>query len=188
MGSLSCIPRTLSVVCVDRRQQQLRESAPSAPSGRTRLQAHGGNIISWSSVSVAAQVILLAYFQAHEWICVPRWNGVWDSNPQARLDMVMGFVQIGLIVAVAANWTPAMALAVAVYAGWLSLQVVGWWVPYLGGASEAYMRIYAKHWARTWKFFPPIGDHPIPNAAHVVLQLLIVASLTATTVALVRTI
>ena len=79
-----------------------------------------------------------------------------------------------------------MAVGVAAYAGWLALQAVGWWIPYLRGASENHLRFYEKHWARTWRFLPPIGDHPIPNAAHVALQVMILAGLATTTAALIE--
>jgi hypothetical protein len=133
---------------------------------------------------VAAQVALLIYFQLHEWIHLPPWNDDSPGNSQARIDVALGVVQTGIIVGVAAESIVAMAIGVAVYAGWMALQVIGWWIPYLRGASEGHLRYYAKHWAGTWRFLPPIGDHPIPNAAHVVLQVLVLTSLATTATAL----
>lgn len=141
------------------------------------------NSMNWIIASVAAQFALLIYLQVHEWIHLPRWNGGKD-NSQGRLDVILGVVQIGFIVGVAIEWMPAMALALVVYAAWLALQLVGWWIPYLRGASEAHLRYYERHWAGTWRFLPAIGDHPVPNAAHVILQALIVASLGTTGAAL----
>ncbi len=134
-------------------------------------------------MSVAAQVALLTYLQLHEWTRLPRWNGASADHSQGRLDIILGVAQVGLIAGVAGDWVPAMAVAVVVYATWLALQVVGWWIPYVRGASEGHMRFYEKHWAGTWRFLPPIGEHPVPNAAHVVLQALILASLATTAVA-----
>ena len=135
--------------------------------------------------SVAAQLGLLIYFQLHEWIHLPRWNDDLSGNSQGRLDVVLGVIQVGIIVGVGAESIVAMTLGVVVYAAWLGLQVIGWWIPYLRGASDAHSRFYEKHWARTWRFLPPIGDHPVPNAAHVGLQVLIVASLASTGGALI---
>jgi hypothetical protein len=142
--------------------------------------------LDWVIGSVAAQIALLVYFQVHEWVHLPPWNDDLPGNSQGRLDIVMGIAQAGMIVGVASDWSPAMAVGVAVYAGWLALQVMGWWVPYVRGASDGHMRFYDRHWARTWKFLPPIGNHPIPNTAHVGLQVLILASLATTATALVR--
>ncbi|TAK63338.1 MAG: hypothetical protein EPO22_06645 [Dehalococcoidia bacterium] len=141
--------------------------------------------MNWTVVSVAAQTSLLVYFQIHEWLHLPRWNDDLPGHPQARLDIVLGVVQSGLIVGTALETVPAMAVGVGVYAAWLALQVVGWWIPYVRGASDGHMSFYEAHWARTWKFLPPIGDHPIPNAAHVGLQALVLASLATTMVALI---
>lgn len=140
--------------------------------------------MNWTIVSIAAQTSLLAYFQIHEWVHVPRWNDELPGNPQARLDVILGVVQAGLIIGTALESIPAMAVGVCVYTGWLALQVVGWWIPYVRGASDGHMRFYQNHWARTWRFLPPIGDHPVPNTAHVGLQALILASLMITIVGL----
>lgn len=140
--------------------------------------------MNWIYVSVATQVTLLIYLQLHEWIHLPPWNGRQADHAQGRVDVILGLVQAGLIAGAIAEWIPAIALAVAVYAGWLALQVLGWWVPYLRGASEGHMRFYEEHWTGTWRFLPRIGDHPVPNAAHVILQTLIIASLGSTAAAL----
>lgn len=142
--------------------------------------------MSWVTLSVVLQAALLIYFQFHEWVHLPSWNANSPGNPQGRLDIVLGVAQAGIIAGVAREWNPAMAVGVAMYSGWLALQAAGWWIPYLRGASEGHMRFYEKHWARTWRFLPAIGDHPIPNAAHVVLQLLILGSLASTAAALIR--
>lgn len=138
------------------------------------------------TLSLLLQTALLIYFQVHEWIHLPPWNDNSAGNPQRGLDVVLGVAQAGIIAGVAREWSAAMVVGIAMYGGWLALQVAGWWIPYLYGASKGHMRFYEQHWARTWKFLPAIGDHPVPNAAHVILQLLLLGALVSTVAALVQ--
>jgi hypothetical protein len=40
------------------------------------------------------------------------------------------------------------------------------------------MSFYGKRFANTYKFLPRIGDHPIPDAEHTVILLLLLLALT----------
>jgi hypothetical protein len=55
------------------------------------------------------------------------------------------------------------------------MHVAYWWLPYLRGGSEPRKAEHAKLFGGTTTFLPAIGDHPIPNAQHVVVGVLMVA-------------
>jgi hypothetical protein len=64
----------------------------------------------------------------------------------------------------------ALALSLIYLAG----HVAFWWKPYLLGASEKHRREHARLFGRTWKPWPPIGDHPVPDGQHTAVGLLTV--------------
>ena len=105
---------------------------------------------------------------------------------QQRLDIILGMLQLLLIVSTARRVRWLIGLASAFYAAWLVLQIQTWWVPYLRGGSARWMRIYNVWFGKTYKFLPPIDGHPIPDANHTVLTLLIVMALIATVAAFVQ--
>jgi hypothetical protein len=73
---------------------------------------------------------------------------------------------------------------------WLLLQVRQWWIPYLLGPTPIHKDLswYTEHgYAATIKFLPTIGDRPVPDAQHVVLQALSLLVVVTTTWAYVLT-
>jgi hypothetical protein len=65
-----------------------------------------------------------------------------------------------------------------------------WWIPYLWGPTWLHSSLewYTEHgYAETIKVLPPIGDHPIPDAQHLVLQLLSLIAAITMTIAYLRT-
>src|SRR5438067_10037569 len=130
--------------------------------------------------SIAAQIVCLLYLQATEWISLPPWNNVAHGNGQAGLDIVIAIA--GAVILWAAWKAPrsGFPLALMVYGAWLGLQIESWWVPYFRGASPQWQRVYARWFDATYKFLPARGDHPVPDADHVVLHaLLLIVVLTS---------
>ncbi len=126
-----------------------------------------------------SQAALALYLQVIEWVDLFPWNNIRWGNGQEALDITVAVLQIGLIVGAWKGMRPLVGVGAVLYAVWFGAQVRAWWIPYLWGASEARMRHYNWWFGETYKFLPPIGDHPIPDAAHVLLQILIVAALAA---------
>jgi hypothetical protein len=62
------------------------------------------------------------------------------------------------------------------------MHIAYWWVPYLRGASDAQRAEHDQLFGGTTTFLPPIGDHPVPNAQHVVVGILMVGMWMATLV------
>ena len=73
---------------------------------------------------------------------------------------------------------------------WLALQIRQWWLPYLFGPTALHRDFgwyFAHGYDRTIKILPEIGDRPIPDAQHLVLQgLALVVAIAATVAALPR--
>lgn len=68
-----------------------------------------------------------------------------------------------------------MWLCVMFNAVWFGLQVKGWWVPYIFGASQQWERTYTRVFGNTLKILPSAGKHLAPDAMHFVLQVLLLA-------------
>ncbi len=58
---------------------------------------------------------------------------------------------------------------------WMAMQVQSWWVPYAFGTSRAWQLAYAK--GRTTKVLPSFGAHVAPDGMHLVISVLLVASI-----------
>jgi hypothetical protein len=137
--------------------------------------------VPWAAV--AAQLVAAAYLQWVEWVDLFPWNDLSKGNAQERLDVVLLVAQLSVAACFYRRWLTAMCVGWAAYAGWLYLQVVSWWKPYLLGG-----RTVGPNWyfARTYKFLPQIGERPTPDADHIVLQVLLVAVLITGAVAILR--
>ena len=133
--------------------------------------------------AVAAQVALAVYLQVIEWVPLYPWNDISRGNGQETLDLIIGAVCLALVVGAVRRSRVALGAAVVGLSAWLALQIQSWWVPYVTGGSDAWRRIYARWFSRTWRFLPDWGDHPVPDAAHTVLHLLIVVALIASAMA-----
>ena len=58
---------------------------------------------------------------------------------------------------------------------WMAMQMQSWWVPYAFGTSRAWQLAYAK--GRTTKVLPSFGAHVAPDGMHLVISVLLVASI-----------
>jgi hypothetical protein len=136
---------------------------------------------SWIRLAVASQMIAAAYLQAVEWIDLFPWNDLAKGNMQERLDVMLLLSQLFVALTYARRWLWWMIAGWVAYAVWLYLQIESWWVPYLWGGRSVGPNWY---FARTFKFLPAIGDRPTPDANHFVLQLLIIAVLATSALAI----
>ncbi len=139
--------------------------------------------MNWLAASIALQVILGFYLQIVEWVNLFPWNDLSHGNGQAGFDIALGFVQLLIILASAKHVRWLMSTGIGFYLIWLGLQIDGWWVPYLWGATQGQKKGYLYWFGRTYKFLPAIDGHPVPDANHVVLQILVLAALIATAAA-----
>jgi hypothetical protein len=142
-------------------------------------QEHAG--APWAAV--ATQLVAAGYLQLVEWVDLFPWNDLSKGNAQERLDVILLVAQLVVAACFYRRWLVAMCIGWVAYAGWLYLQVVSWWKPYLLVGRSVGPNWY---FARTYKFLPQIGERPTPDADHIVLQLLLLAVLITGAVAIVR--
>ena len=73
------------------------------------------------------------------------------------------------------------------YAIWLALQVKTWWVAYAFGASDSWLRVYRRVFSHSTQLLPSFGRHLPPDGMHLVLQVLLTATVVFTVVGLLKT-
>jgi hypothetical protein len=141
--------------------------------------------------TAALQIALLVYLQVTVGVYLYSWNdfgAAGDVGKRARLVpafVALGVAQTACIAATLLEAEVAMVFALAFYSAWLGVQIAGWWRPYLFGASTGQRARHERHFGRTYRFLPPIADHPVPDAMHVVLHALLAAVVATTAAALV---
>ena len=137
-----------------------------------------------STFAAAFALGLAAYLLITDWVDLAPWNKV-DDLP----------VRQKLLISVA-NYTPLLFIAVAVLVGGgvlvvlallvgvvdLAMHIAYWWLPYVRGASVEQLAEREQLFGGTTTFLPAIGAHPIPNAQHVVVGILMGAMVVCTAV------
>jgi hypothetical protein len=137
-----------------------------------------------STMAAALAVALAAYLLITDWIDLAPWNKV-DDLP----------VRQKVLISVA-NYTPLLFIAVVMLLGGgllvvlallvgvvdLAMHIVYWWLPYLRGASPEQVYEREHLFGGTTTFLPAIGSHPIPNAQHVVVGILMAAMVAFTAI------
>ncbi len=138
--------------------------------------------VKWA---VTAQLLCAFYLQFIEWIPVFPWNDLSRGNGQETLDVIMAVVQLAIALGFWFSSRVTMGLGLAAYGVWFYLQIDHWWRPYLFGG-----RTVGPNWyfAKTYKFLPLIDSRPTPDAAHVVLQVILLLVLVTGVAALYRVI
>jgi hypothetical protein len=133
--------------------------------------------------AVGAQLLCAVYLQFIEWVPVFPWNDLSHGNGQERLDFVLAVCQLAVAVGFWLCRRAAMGLGLAVYGSWMYLQIDSWWRPYVLGGRKVGPNWY---FAKTYKFLPIIDSRPTPDAAHIVLQVLLLLVLVTGCLALWR--
>jgi hypothetical protein len=133
--------------------------------------------------AVAAQLLCAAYLQFIEWFPVFPWNDLSHGNGQEWLDFALAASQLAFVVGFWLCSRAGMGLGLAAYGYWMYLQLDSWWRPYVFGG-----RTVGPNWyfARTYKFLPKIDSRPTPDAAHIVLQAMLLLVLVTGSLALWR--
>jgi hypothetical protein len=145
------------------------------------------------------QVSLAVYMQAILWIPLGRWNyqpccrtGL-EQLRQGTLTFGDGLGAAVFVLPLLVFWWGtrqarrwALWLAIVSYAVWLGLQLWTWWPPYIRGASEQWSQVYARAFAQSTPILPRWGNHLPPDAAHFVLQVLLLAVVASGSLTLLR--
>ena len=129
------------------------------------------------------QVLLLAYGLGTEVLDLFPWNDLASRSGQYDLKRAIAMnalPQLGFMGAFALGLRPLAALSTIGYGGYLALMLWRWWPAYLFGADPTWQAIYAESFSRTLKLLPAQGTHLPPDAEHLTMHLLTLATLVAT--------
>ncbi len=143
----------------------------------------------WRVAAIVAPAVLLGYELVLDFVDLFPWNDLSAFTPEEQLlGMMVNHLPLLLIAAAFVQSRPVFQL-VAVATSWLYFlgHIAAWWFPYFVGASAETMQESARLYRRTVTFLPAILDHPIPNAAHVVLGLLVFVTGLCATMAAIAT-
>jgi len=148
---------------------------------------HTDSMFNALKFALVAQAVLAVYLQVVEWIPLGRWNNVANGNGQGSIDIILVVLQAVILIFYWRRWRWAMLAGLGLYGLWLYLEISSWWVPYFRGASPQFMRFYEHWFGNTYKFLPPIDGHPVPDAEHTVIAVLLVTVLTFSVIAIRKT-
>ena len=131
------------------------------------------------NATLAAQVILLVYFEACVLIPLGRWNDqpghVAFSPGNIVLGSAIGFAQGLLLVGTIWRVKTLLWLGLAGDSMWMALHIQGLWMPYVVGATPEYERMYVRVFSHTTKLLPNFDNHLAPDAMHTFIDLFLVA-------------
>jgi hypothetical protein len=135
-------------------------------------------------IAATLAVALAAYLIVTDWVDLAPWNNVEDVSRRQKLLLSLTNYTPLFFIAFAIAQPSRILVGLALLAGVvdLLLHVAYWWLPYFRGATVEHNAEHARMFGGTTTFLPAIGDHPIPNAQHVVVGALMLA-MVATSVA-----
>src|SRR5579872_4176011 len=141
----------------------------------------------WAAIAV---LVLGIYLEAVEWLDLSPWTTSFSithgNNGQELLDIVLGVALIAMIIALWRGGRIATLACTALLGAWMWLQISSWWVSYVVGASPNWSKVYAKWFAHTTQFLPSWSNHLPPDANHFVLQLILLAALVLSGLAVIE--
>lgn len=159
---------------------------PSEPYGIGDSPADKG--VGWRRAAIVAQGIMLGYFILANHVRLYPWNNLIEPQLVSTLTGVVPFSIYILAFALNIRWL--MFVGVVHSFIWLALQLWQWWLPYLFGPTALHREFgwyFENGYTETIRFLPSLGARPIPDAQHVVLELLSIVVVVAMTTAFLKT-
>jgi hypothetical protein len=127
---------------------------------------------------------MILYFVIINHVDLYPWNNLVVSQLPSTL---VGVIPFSIYLIAFRKRIPWLMLIGVVHSYvWLGLQVRQWWIPYLFGPTPIHQDFswYADHgYSETLKFLPAVGNRLVPDAEHIVQQLLSLAVVITSTVA-----
>jgi hypothetical protein len=138
--------------------------------------------VNLAMIAAILAIALAVYLAVTDWVNLVPWNKVEDVPIRQKLLLSATNYTPLLVIAFAVLQESRILMAVALFVGAvdLLLHIAYWWLPYLRGTSAEQRAERASLFGGTTTFLPPIGDHPIPNAQHVVVGVLMLLMVAAT--------
>jgi hypothetical protein len=130
-----------------------------------------------ATIAAGLAITLAVYLLVTDWRDLAPWNNVGDLPVRQKLLISLANYTPLLFIAFAIAQQNRILVVLAVVVGGVDLlmHVAFWWLPYLRGATAEHQQEHARMFGGTTTFLPAIGDHPIPNAQHVVVGVLMLA-------------
>jgi hypothetical protein len=130
-----------------------------------------------AAIAATLAVLLAAYLLVTDWVKLAPWNNVEDLPVRQKLLVSLANYTPLFFIAFGIAQPSRILVGLALLVGLvdLAMHVAYWWLPYLRGATAEHTREHARMFGGTTTFLPAIGDHPIPNAQHVVVGVLMAA-------------
>ena len=145
--------------------------------------------LRWFKLALMFQALLLAYWLAIEVLDLFPWNDIAARPEDYDLHRSIawhGLQQLAFIVLMATGIQLLAFMAVCGYAVWLAFQLWNWWMPWVNGASAEWRDEYRALFSRTLNVLPVDYVTPAPDLQNLVLQILTLATLCATAMAVAR--
>jgi hypothetical protein len=137
---------------------------------------------AWLHVATAAYLWLLSCVSLGNWNAQPSPHlvaSLMAGNPLDPGDVgFLLFVSLPAVlfwIAYRRSSFILAAIALAVDAFWLLMQIQSWWIPYLAGTHKAWQLAYAK--GPTTKLLPSFGNHVAPDGAHLLISICLIAGM-----------
>jgi hypothetical protein len=156
--------------------------------------------MKWLRASLFFQAFLALYFQLIQWLPLGNWNYQPGFTPLGA-EAIQGRATASDILLVTAFLAPFVVFLFAYsrgvrwlmwicalgYAIWLALQIKTWWVAYAFGASDSWMEVYRRVFSHSTQLLPTFGRHLPPDGMHLVLQVLLMATVVSAVIGLLKT-
>ena len=144
----------------------------------------------WPASAAVTQLVMLTYFVIDNHVNLYPWNNPQSATAElpSTLWGLIPFSLYSLAFARRIRW--GMLIGMVHSYVWLILQIRQWWLPYLFGPTLLHGDVtwYYEHgYTETIKILPPIANHPIPDAQHLVLQFLSLLVVVTATIAYFQT-
>jgi hypothetical protein len=142
--------------------------------------------MNWKTVAILFSIAVYLYLLIPEWVDLSPWNDVSTSTPDQKLSgSLVNAVPFALIIAgFLLNLLWLKLLGIGTLLAVLGVHLAYFWKPYFWGASESHLAQYARLFGGTYKFLPPRGSNPIPDAHYVTYHVLMLIDLIVAIVAL----
>lgn len=145
--------------------------------------------LRWFQAAIVLQVLLLAYWLAIEVVGLFPWNDLAarpDDYDLAQSVALNALPQLAFMALFALGVRVTAAVSAIGYGVYLAVQLWVWWKPFVMKADANWYGRYTELYSRTVKLLPPEGLRLAPDAQHLALQALILATLLVTAMAVAR--
>lgn len=123
-------------------------------------------------------LLLLLYQVIIDFVDLFPFNDIKAKDKRLRKLEVLGNYPPLIIIALCFNFNTSWS----VWVGFVLTSIIlmmhffAWWMPYLTGYPNGVQGDYEKYFSRTYKFLPKIKDHIVPDAEHIGIGVLLVAT------------